>query len=193
LRYHNIEFSEIKIPLYQTDSKQKLFNYSPAGKVPILLDDEIRVWESLAILEYLADRFPETRAWPEDVAEKALARSLAAEMHSGFSHLRQQCGMNCRRVPTPIALTVPVQADIERIVQIWEQCRQRFGQSGPWLFGRFSIVDAMYAPIALRFYSFAINISPLALAYQSTVLEIPAVKEWVAAGIVEEEVISAFE
>jgi glutathione S-transferase len=114
-------------------------------------------------------------------------------MHSGFSHLRQQCGMNCRRVPTPIALTVPVQADIERIVQIWEQCRQRFGQSGPWLFGRFSIVDAMYAPIALRFYSFAINISPLALAYQSTVLEIPAVKEWVAAGIVEEEVISAFE
>lgn len=193
LRYHNIGFSEIKIPLYREDSKPKLLNYSPAGKVPVLLDDGVRIWDSLAILEYLAERFPETRAWPEDIAERALARSLAAEMHSGFSHLRNHCGMNCRRVPNPIPLTEAVQADISRITQIWQQCRGQFSNSGPWLFGRFTIVDAVYAPVALRFYSYAINTDPVARAYQDTVRELPAVKDWISAGKIESEVITAFE
>lgn len=193
LKYHDIAFEEIRIPLYREDSKPKLLSYSPAGKVPTLLDGDIKIWDSLAILEYLAERFPQTQGWPEDIAERALARSLAAEMHSGFTALRSNCGMNCRRTPASKQLPDAVYADIERIGQIWQQCRQQHSAKGPWLFGQFSIVDAMFAPVALRFYSYQLATNPEAQAYINTVLENPAVKAWIDAGKLEAEVIAAFE
>lgn len=193
LKYHDIVFEEIRIPLYREDSKPKLLSYSPAGKVPTLLGGDINVWDSLAILEYLAERFPQTQGWPENIAERARARSLAAEMHSGFIALRSHCGMNCRRTPASKQLPDAVYADIERIGQIWQQCRQQHSAKGPWLFGRFTIVDAMFAPVALRFYSYQLATNPEAQAYINTVLENPAVKAWIDAGKQETEVIAAFE
>jgi len=193
LKYHDIAFEEIRIPLYQEDSKSKILSYSPAGKVPVLIDGDIKVWDSLAILEYLAERFPHTQGWPEDIAERARARSLAAEMHSGFTALRSHCGMNCRRTPASKQLPDAVYADIERISQIWQQCRQQHSDKGPWLFGQFSIVDAMFAPVALRFYSYQLATNPEAQTYINTVLENPAVKAWIDAGKLETEVIAAFE
>jgi glutathione S-transferase len=193
LKYHDIVFEEIRIPLYREDSKPKLLSYSPAGKVPTLLDGDIKVWDSLAILEYLAERFPHTQGWPEDAAERALARSLAAEMHSGFTALRSHCGMNCRRTPAAKQLPDAVYADIKRISLIWQQCRQQHSTEGPWLFGRFSIVDAMFAPVALRFYSYQLATNPEAQTYINTVLENPAVKAWIDAGKLESEIIPEFE
>ena len=193
LKYHGIAFEEIRIPLYREDSKSKLLTYSPAGKVPVLLDGEIKVWDSLAILEYLAERFPQTQGWPADSAERALARSLAAEMHSGFTALRAHCGMNCHRSPEPKQLPEAVYSDIARIGQIWRECRQQHGQSGPWLFGRFTIADAMFAPVAIRFNSYRLETNTEALAYLKTVLEHPSVIDWIEAGKLETEVISAFE
>jgi len=193
LKYHDIEFEEIRIPLYQENSKPKLLNYSPAGKVPILLADNIKVWDSLAIMEYLAERFPQTKGWPEDAAERAVARSLAAEIHSGFTALRSHCGMNCHRIPAAKTLPEAVYADIERIGQIWQQCRRQHSDKGPWLFGRFTIVDAMFAPVALRFHSYQLTTNAEGQAYVNTVLNYPAVKAWIEAGKLETEVIAAFE
>lgn len=193
LQYHDIEFEEIKIPLYRDDSKSKLLKYSPTGKVPVLLDGELTVWDSLAILEYLAERFPQTRGWPDDFAERAVARSLAAEMHSGFAALRTYCGMNCRRPPAPKPLPEAVHPDIARIGQIWQQCRQQYRNAGPWLFGRFTIADAMFAPVTLRFHSYRLETNQDAQAYIDTVQNCPAVKAWIEAGKLESEVIAAFE
>jgi glutathione S-transferase len=193
LKYHDIAFEEIRIPLYQDDSKSKTFNYSPAGKVPILLDGDVKVWDSLAILEYLAERFVQTQGWPEDAAERAMARSLAAEIHSGFSALRTHCGMNCRRLPSAKTLPEAVRPDIDRIGQIWQQCRRQHGEKGPWLFGRFTIVDAMFAPVVLRFHTYQLSTNTDAQAYMDTVLETPALKAWIEAGKLETEVIAAFE
>lgn len=193
LRYHGIDFQEIRIPLYRDDSKAKILGYSPAGKVPILIDGNIKVWDSLAILEYLAERFPKTQGWPEDVAERALARSLAAEMHSGFNALRTYCGMNCRRPPGPKSLPEVVYPEIDRIGQIWQQCRLQHCEKGPWLFGQFTIVDAMFAPVALRFHSYQLATNTEAQAYVNTVLENSAVNAWIEAGKLESEFIAAFE
>lgn len=193
LKFHGIAFEEIRIPLYREESKREILNYSQAGKVPVLLDGDLTVWDSLAILEYLAERFPETKGWPERLAVRAVARSLAAEMHSGFAALRSHCGMNCRRLPSSKELPEAVYSDIERISQIWQECRQRYGKDGPWLFGRFTIADAMYAPVALRFHSYQLQTNENARAYVDTVLNNFAVREWFEAGQRETEVISQFE
>ena len=193
LKYHGIEFSEIRIPLYREDSKDKLRQYSPTGKVPVLLDGEINVWESLAILEYLVERFPQTKGWPDDFAERAVARALAAEMHAGFSALRTYCGMNCRRRPATKNLPDAAHLEIERINQIWQQCRQKFRHRGPWLFGDFSIVDAMFAPVTLRFHSYKIETNTEARDYIDWVMNNEAIKSWIEAGKIESEVITAFD
>ncbi len=193
LRHHDIDFEEIRIPLYRSDSKPKLLHYSPTGKVPLLLDGDIKVWESLAILEYLAERFPYTQGWPSDSRQRVVARSLAAEMHAGFTALRTYCGMNCHRPIVAKTLPESVYPDIERVGQIWQQCRQQHHAGGPWLFGKFGIVDAMFAPVALRFNSYQIATNSDAQAYVDTVLANPAVKAWIAAGKLESEVIAAFE
>lgn len=193
LKYHGIAFDEVRIPLYRDDSKSKILAYSAAGKVPILVDGPVKVWDSLAILEYLAERFPETGGWPREAVDRACARSLAAEMHSGFTALRHHCGMNCRRESAVKELPDAVYADVDRIVQIWQQCRRQQADSGPWLFGKFGVVDAMFAPVALRFQSYQLASHDEAQAYVQTVLSDPAIKEWMAAGRQETEVIEAFE
>jgi len=193
LKHHGIAFEEIRIPLYREDSQVRIAAYSPAGKVPVLVDGDVTVWDSLAILEYLAERFPETQGWPAATADRAKARSLAAEMHSGFAALRTHCGMNCRRQPAPKALPEAVDKDLARIRQIWHECREHRGSDGPWLFGRFTVVDAMYAPVALRFHTYQVEAEPAAQGYVNTVLGHPAVTDWIAAGKAETEVIQAFE
>lgn len=193
LKHHGLPFDEVRIPLYREDTHERIAAYSPAGKVPVLVDGETTVWDSLAILEYLAERFPETAGWPNTRADRARARSLAAEMHAGFQALRTHCGMNCRRAPAPKALPETVQKDVARISQIWRDCRERNASEGPWLFGRFTIVDAMYAPVALRFWTYRIAAGPLADEYVKTGLGHPAVAEWIEAGQAETELIPAFE
>ncbi len=193
LKHHGIPFDEIRIPLYREDSKQRILSYSPSGKVPLLIDGETHIWDSLAILEYLAERYPKTLGWPGDIKDRALARSLAAEMHSGFQALRTCCGMNCRRPPGGKDLPEEVLKDVARISQIWQDCRARFGSGGPWLMGGFSILDAMYAPVALRFNTYRVAVGAAERAYVNTVLSHPAIQEWMEAGRQETEVIQEFE
>jgi len=193
LRHHGIPFDEIRIPLYREDSKKRILSYSPSGKVPLLIDGDTHIWDSLAILEYLAERYLKTLGWPDDTKDRALARSLAAEMHSGFQALRTCCGMNCRRPPGAKDLPEDVLKDIARIRQIWQDCRARFGSGGPWLMGGFSILDAMYAPVALRFNTYRVDVGAAERDYVNTVLNHPAIQEWMAAGRQETEVIQAFE
>jgi glutathione S-transferase len=193
LKHHGISFDEIRIPLYREDSKKRILSYSPSGKVPVLIDGEAHVWDSLAILEYLAELHPKTRGWPKDIKDRGLGRSLAAEMHSGFQALRTNCGMNCRRPPKAKDLSEEVLRDIARIRQIWQECRARFGSEGPWLFGRFGILDAMYAPVALRFHTYQVDVGVVEQDYVNTVLNHPAIQEWIKAAKQETEIIPAFE
>jgi glutathione S-transferase len=193
MRHHGLVFEEHRIPLYREDSKPKLLAHSPAGKVPVLIDGDLVVWDSLAILEYLAESFPETEGWPTARADRAFARALAAEMHSGFQALRTHCAMNCRRTPAAKEVPDAVHQDVNRIARIWQSCRERFAGQGPWLFGRFTITDAMYAPVALRFRIYRLDAGPAAANYVDTVLGHPAMQEWIEAGRVEAEVIPGFE
>jgi glutathione S-transferase len=194
LRAANIAFEEVFIPLYTgTADKEKILSFSRSGKVPVLVDGDVTVWDSLAIIEYAAERFPEARLWPEDRARRAHARSISAEMHSGFMALRNECGMNLHRPVKPIALSDDAQANIARVQQIWTECRQRYGMAGPFLFGAFSGADAMYAPVVHRFRTYAIEVAPEAKAYMETMMALPAFQEWTRAGLAETIVIERFE
>jgi glutathione S-transferase len=187
MKVANIAFDETLIPLYQPGSIEEMLKYAPSGKVPILIDGDVTVWESLAILEYLADRFPQAKLWPADLAARAHARAIASEMHAGFAPLRQHCPMNMRRENRPRAGGLPaeVQDNIKRIDALWSNARARFGKDGPFLFGAFGAADAMYAPVVSRFVSYGIAVSPTAKAYIEAVTALPAWAEWKAAGIAE--------
>ena len=194
LRANSIPFEEIFVPLYTgVADKQRILDVSRAGKVPILIDGEVRVWDSLAIVEYLAERFPDKRLWPEDPAHRAHARSISAEMHSGFAALRNECGMNLHRPVRAIALSGEACADISRVQQIWTECRARYGKSGPFLFGAFGAADAMFAPVVHRFRTYAIAVVPEVQAYMDTMMAMPAFREWTEAGLAETLVIEKFE
>jgi glutathione S-transferase len=193
LQVARIAFDETVIPIYRTDSKKKLLAYSPAGRVPILLDGEVRVWESLAILEYLADRFPDAGLWPEPPAARAHARAIASEMHAGFLPLRRHLPMNIWRPVQKRHLTSEAAANVRRIDAMWSDCRARFGQGGPFLFGAFSAADAMYAPVVSRFHTYAVDVSRPARAYMDAVMALPAWKEWTAAALNEEWVLEGCE
>lgn len=193
LKHHAIAFKEVRILLYREDTRQKILQYSPSGKVPVLIDGVTHVWDSLAIMEYLAETHAETQGWPKRLKDRAKARSMAAEMHSGFQQLRAHCAMNCHRAPKAKKLTAEVNRDIARVRQIWQECRATYGSSGPWLFGEFGIVDAMYAPVALRFHQYALEAGAAEQAYIDTVLNHPAIQEWVKAGQAEAEIVEMFE
>jgi glutathione S-transferase len=171
MKVHGIAFREQRIPLYGEHSKAEILKHSPAGKVPILVDGDTRVWDSLAILEYLAERKP--ALWPADAAERARARSISAEMHAGFPHLRQHMCMNIRRRHPGKGRTPEVLAEIRRIVEIWSACR------GPFLFGGFTAADSMYAPVVLRFRTYEVELPPVCRAYADAVLALPALQEWI--------------
>jgi glutathione S-transferase len=185
LRHAGIPFDEEVVPLYEPGSRERVLAYSSAGKVPVLIDGDMTIWESLAIIEYLAERFPKAQLWPADVAARALARSVAAEMHAGFVALRRHCPMNMRRDGRKRELTAEVEADVRRIEQIWTDCRARFGAAGPFLFGAFGAADAMYAPVVSRFTSYGIGMGAAAESYMQAVTALPAYREWRTAGLAE--------
>jgi len=188
LKNAQIPFQEIRISLFKPDMDEHIAQYSPAGRVPVLLDGELRIWESLAICEYLAERFPEAQGWPADRDARALARAVSCEMHAGFTALRSEMPMNCRSRrrlnPSPEA-----RADIARVIDIWRDCRERYGQSGPWLFGHFTITDAMFAPVVSRFNTYGVDLPEVAKHYAATMNAHPALGEWVKASHAETEII----
>jgi glutathione S-transferase len=193
LRQAGIPFREHYLPIGGAQWHAEIGQRSPSGRVPALEHGAIRVWDSLAICEYLAERFPEKQLWPADTAARAEARSISAEMHSGFQALRQNMFMNIRRARPGRGRTPETLQDIERIVAIWNGCRARYGAGGPYLFGRFSIADAMFAPIPLRFQAYAVSVAGAAGDYAATVLALPAMQEWVAAARVETERMGHYE
>ena len=194
LRANNIAFEEVFIPLYTGDAdKKRILGFTRSGKVPALIDDDVTIWDSLAIIEYIAEMFPEARLWPEDRARRAHARSISAEMHSGFMALRNERGMNLHRPVGAIALSADARANVARIEQIWIECRERYGTSGPFLFGTFGGADAMFAPVVHRFRSYAIEVTPEARDYMDTMMALPAFQEWTQAGLAETIVIDKFE
>ena len=194
LRANDIAFDEVFIPLYTGEAdKQRILSFSRAGKVPALIDGDVTIWDSLAIIEYLAERFPEKRLWPEDRASRAHARSISAEMHSGFVALRNECGMNLHRPVGAVALSADARADIARIQQIWSECRERYGKLGPFLFGAFGGADAMFAPVVHRFRTYAIALAPEVQGYMDAMMSLPAFQEWTRDGLAETLVIKRFE
>ena len=178
MRHFEIAFDEIVIPLAQDNTRTELLRYSPSGKCPVLIDGEITVWDSLAIIEYLAEMYPEKPLWPKARAARARARSLAAEMHSGFAGLRGLLPMNMRRAVTKIALTPEASADVARLEQAFQQAREAFGRAGPFLFGDFSAADAMFAPIVNRLHVYDVAVMPSTKAYMDAVMALPAWQEW---------------
>ena len=194
LRANNIAFDEVFIPLYTGEAdKQRILNFTHSGKVPALIDGDVTIWDSLSIIEYVAERFPETRLWPEDRARRAHARSISAEMHSGFAALRNECGMNLHRPIGAIPLSADARANVTRIQEIWIECRERYGKLGPYLFGAFGAADAMFAPVVHRFRTYAIAVAPEVQAYMETMMSLPAFQQWTRAGVAETLVINRFE
>jgi glutathione S-transferase len=194
MRATGIAFDEVFIPLYTDQAdKDRILRFSRAGKVPALVDGDITVWDSLSIIEYVAERFPEAKLWPADRAARAHARSISAEMHSGFMPLRNECGMNLHRPVRSVKLSADAEANVARVQEIWSDCRRRYGGGGPFLFGVFTAADAMYAPVVHRFLTYAIKVSPDVQAYMETMMALPAFAEWTKAGLAETIVIAKFE
>lgn len=194
LKGAGIPFDEIVIPLYTGDAdKQRILNVTRSGKVPALIDGDITVWDSLAIIEYVAERYPDARLWPQDVAARAHARSISAEMHSGFMPLRNECGMNIHRPIRSKSLSDDAKANIARIQQIWTECRARYGGQGPYLFGAFTGADAMFAPVVHRFRTYAIDVTPPVRDYMDAMLADAAFREWTDAALAETLMIERFE
>ncbi|KPJ91422.1 MAG: hypothetical protein AMJ53_11680, partial [Gammaproteobacteria bacterium SG8_11] len=168
---------------------QELAPYFSDFKVPVLLDGDLIVWDSLAILEYLSEHYLDFRGWPQDVTARALARSVSAEMHSSFVNVRSELPMNCRKKFSDIKLSPQANREIGRIKDLWRKCRMEYGTEGEWLFGQFSIADAMFAPVALRFAGYSIPLSGIEESYVNSVLSHPSVIEWIEAGKEEKEII----
>ena len=193
MKHAGIAFDELRVSLYQEGAKQRLLQYSAAGKVPVLKDGELTIWDSLAICEYLAEKHPEKQLWPAQPAARAHARSVSAEMHSGFTNLRNQMPMNVRRQIPGRARTPEVAAEVTRIETIWNECRSRHGARGPFLFGAFSIADAMYAPVASRLRTYGVALAGAAAQYASAIHALPAMQEWIAGAHAETEVNPQYE
>jgi glutathione S-transferase len=191
LKRLDLAFREIQIRLDMPTTKDEIEKYGPSGRVPVLLDGDLRVWESLAICEYVAELAG--GGWPRDPAARAVARSVCAEMHSGFVNLRTEWPMNARARNRRTIATPGLEADIDRVDEIWNDCRRRFGASGPWLFGEYSIADAMYAPVVLRFNTYGAPVSETARWYMAAALEDGILQSWLTAAKAEPWTISASE
>ena len=191
MKQAGLDFTEIRIPLDSPMTYQEIRRYSPSGRVPVLLDGDLTVWESLAICEYIAEHFA-THLWPEDKAAKAVARSISTEMHSGFLSLRENMPLDCRARLCALGMNPRLQADIDRITTIWRECRHNFGSSGDFLFGDFTIADAMFAPVVSRFITYDVKLDGVAQAYIEAIWSLPAMQEWVEAASKEVESIYYF-
>ena len=180
LAHFKIPFEEVVIPMDRPETRAKMLEYAPTGKCPSLHDGKISVWESLAIVEYVAEAFPEKAIWPRGKAARAHARSLASEMHAGFAALREACPTNFRRQPRRIALSEAAKADAARIEAAWAHARETFGKAGAFLFGRFCAADAMFAPVVNRFHAYDIPVAKTTRAYMEAVMALPAWQAWIA-------------
>lgn len=185
MKVAGITFEEEVIPLYEPDSPERVAKYSPVKKVPVLIDGDVTVWESLAILEYLAEKYPSAGMWPADTKARAQARTVSNEMHAGFQALRKNCPMNLWLPPKPRAHAPDVLQDADRIEAIWADCRTRFADGGEFLFGAFSAADAMYAPVVARFYNYGFSVSSETKSYMKAVMALPAWAEWKQAAFAE--------
>lgn len=193
LKQVGMPFDEVVVPLYQPTTKTTMLKFSPSGLAPALQHGALTVWDSLAICEYLADSFPTFQLWPKDADARAVARAVSAEMHSGFAALREHLPMNVRSSFPNRGVTPEVQADINRIMAIWRDCRSRFGAGGEFLFGGFTIADAMYAPVVSRFRTYNIDLEREADAYCNAITALPAMQEWAAAARNEPMIIEHYE
>lgn len=199
MRQAGLAFDEVVIPLRQADTRARILHYSPAGKVPVLIHHrgmsgggtagDLVVWDSLAIAEYVAEIAADARLWPEDRAVRAHARSVCAEMHGGFQDLRRNLFMDLKRRLDQPQRVVAAAADIARVQEIWRTCRQRHGAGGPFLFGHFTVADAMYAPVVTRFATFGVPLEGEAAEYAATIEALPAMRDWYQAAADENRVI----
>lgn len=177
LKQSGLAFEEVVIPLRRADTRERILAVSPSGKVPVLVMGDVRIWDSLAICEFLAEHDP--ALWPANSRARAMARSISAEMHSGFTSLRTFLPMDfIARFGPPGKLLAAVRADIERVLDIWNECRRLHGEEGPFLFGAFSIADAMFAPVCSRFATYAVPLDPVSEAYVARMMALPAMQEW---------------
>lgn len=181
LKHTGLAFREIVIELDRPGTAAEIRRYSPSGRVPVLLDGGLAIWDSLAIAEFLAEISTRVRLWPSKPESRAVARSACAEMHSGWAELRELLPMNLVTTPAHKPLTPTVERQVNRIVELWRDCRSRFGAGGPFLFGSFTLADAFYAPVATRFDTYRTPLPTDAAAYVSTLLALPAMREWYAA------------
>ncbi len=190
------EFEELVVPMFgeEWDRHRAGDEFAPSlGKVPILWDDKTVIWDSLAIIEWLADKTDKARYWPRDDAARGMARSMAAEMHSGFANLRRDLPMNVRKIIGPRQLSEEVTAEINRILTLWAQARARFGGTGDYLFGQWCAADMMFAPVVTRFVTYAVPVPPFAAAYMEAVLAHPHVASWIDQAQDEPWVIERYE
>lgn len=193
LKVAGIPFAETKVWIRKPGSAREIAKYSPAGRVPVLMDGRTAVWESLAICEHVAEKFPSKKLWPSDPRAKALARSVSHEMHAGFQALRS--GLPCHFLARygNFKIGSDARTDIGRVLAIWRGCRGRWGRGGPFLFGRFGVADAMYAPVVFRFLAYGVKVDPVSRAYMDAVTALPAAREWVRDAALETETIPAYE
>jgi len=188
MRHLGIEFTEQVMHFDTDDFRREVPRLSPTGRVPVLLHGDLRVWESIAICEY-ASELASGRGWPEDRAARAHARATAAEMHAGFAAMRSQCPMNVRARGRRVESTPELERDLRRIDLLWSGCRAAFGAAGAWLYGRYSVADAMYAPVALRLATYGLEVGAAATSYVATVLDDPLLAPWLEAASSEGVVI----
>jgi glutathione S-transferase len=192
LTHFDVSFDEIVIPLYQDDTSSEIRKHSPAGKVPVLHHGSIAVWESMAIMDYLADAFYDRRWWPADPHAKAHARTIAAEMHASFGPLRNAMAMNLSKIYPARKWADDVNSDVIRVQEVWRDARSRFGADGDFMFGDFTIADAMYAPVVARFKTYAIELDATCAAYAAAILSLPAMQKWTAEAAEEPWVIDHY-
>jgi glutathione S-transferase len=191
LKHFGVDFDEVRLSLDTPSFQQQIGQWSPTGRVPVLIDRGTVVWDSLAIAEYVNEACLGGRGWPGVLVERARARCVVAEMHAGFAALRSELPMNVRRVPAPVSMSGDARRDVARVHRIWEECIARSG--GPWLFGEFSIADAFYAPVVLRFHSYAVDQQGLPFDYCARMIVHPGLQQWCREALAEVEVIAADE
>ena len=190
------KFEELVVPMFDEDweKRREGDEFAPSlGKVPILWDGDVVVWDSMAIIEFLADRYGPALYWPEDEGARAVARSMAAEMHSGFANLRRELPMNVRKSFRAKEVSKPVREEIDRVLQLWAQARARWGGTGDFLFGEWCAADIMYAPVVTRFITYGVKVPNFAGAYMKCVLSHPHVAEWIDKAQDEPWVIEQYE
>jgi glutathione S-transferase len=187
MRMFNIPFEEINVDIYNKGTRARILEHSPSGKVPALKTGSLTIWDTMAIIEYLAENHPDLVIWPKDREARAMARVVSAEMHSGFTDLRNEMPMDMTGSKPVDEVSKGVGHDVARITEVWRMCRETYGSAGDFLFGDFSAADAMFAPVTSRFRTYGVDLSALgddgtAQAYCDAVLSLPAIEEWTQAG-----------